>query len=517
MRWLSRRWLYNIPRSLRTEGMRPLGRLALADHARQAVQRIRMALATATDAEARETSGNRAGIAFKATTPRVYVVAAISGGSGSGMSLDVGYAVRAALDKMNAESAEIIGVFLHATGGDSRHCDLAKVNTYAWLTEYNHFHRPGGAFPGDESCGLPPMPAGHRAFTSAYLVDLGVDAEEGAPQQAAQAVAEYVYLDALTSAQTFFGACRQGDDSPKAAAALRTFSLQKIPAASDDAIDRAAAALSREVVLRWTGAESVLAGPTPTAPLGLPPRDTDQIVQGAATLVGQLQLKLEGLASNARSFVEAQFGGDQQEFLVNLFAAVAADGKALSPLDALRAIDHLFAAPHDGEQGAFVLGRPLDAIVSPLSMKLAGDLSQWVLRKLDDRQERLAGAQRAAGWLVDHLKRLEADAFRLAEGLARQAATFVDEVRRDAHAASAATQSRGIGVLPHAHRPASRRGVDADRTTIVVRAQIDCGHGSGVWPAPQTLGRQSARRCGTSLFARDAAFRGARPPPAGAG
>ena len=26
--WLSRRWLYNIPKSLRTEGLAPLGRLA---------------------------------------------------------------------------------------------------------------------------------------------------------------------------------------------------------------------------------------------------------------------------------------------------------------------------------------------------------------------------------------------------------------------------------------------------------------------------------------------------------
>src|SRR5262249_53481293 len=32
-RWLPRRWLYGIPRSLRTEGLRPLGRLAIVDHA----------------------------------------------------------------------------------------------------------------------------------------------------------------------------------------------------------------------------------------------------------------------------------------------------------------------------------------------------------------------------------------------------------------------------------------------------------------------------------------------------
>ena len=73
--------------------------------------------------------------------------------------------------------------------------------------------------------------------------------------------------------------------------------------------------------------------------------DTNQIVQGAATLVGQLQLKLEGLASNARSLVEAQFGGDQQAFLVDLFSTATPDGKSTAALDMIRAIDRLFVAP----------------------------------------------------------------------------------------------------------------------------------------------------------------------------
>ncbi|HYO25170.1 MAG TPA: tubulin-like doman-containing protein, partial [Lacipirellulaceae bacterium] len=193
MRWLSRRWLYNIPRSLRTDGVRPLGRLALADHARQAIQRIRMALASASSAESVETSRTRSGLDFEAAAPRVYIVASISGGAGSGMALDVAYAVRAALDKMGAPEAPIVGIFMHAAGGDPRRCDLARVNSFAWLTEYNHFHRPGGAFPGDESYGLPPMPPGRRALDSAYLVDLGLTADEGGPPQAAQSVAEYVY------------------------------------------------------------------------------------------------------------------------------------------------------------------------------------------------------------------------------------------------------------------------------------------------------------------------------------
>jgi hypothetical protein len=181
-----------------------------------------MTQATAT--EAVEASHDHTGLDFRGGAPRVYVIASISGGAGSGMSLDVGYAVRAALDKMGAGEAPIVGIFLHATGRDPRHCDLAKVNSYAWLTEYNHFHRAGGTFPGDESCGLPAMPAGRRAFDAAYLIDLEVESETGDATQAAAAVAEYVYLDALTPAQAFFDRCRS-EDEPARVWPLRTFAL----------------------------------------------------------------------------------------------------------------------------------------------------------------------------------------------------------------------------------------------------------------------------------------------------
>ena len=38
--WVSRRWLYNIPRSLETRGYRPLGRVALVDHAKRVIDLI---------------------------------------------------------------------------------------------------------------------------------------------------------------------------------------------------------------------------------------------------------------------------------------------------------------------------------------------------------------------------------------------------------------------------------------------------------------------------------------------
>jgi hypothetical protein len=265
MRWLSRRWLYNIPKSLRTEGLRPLGRLAFADHARQAIQRLRMSLAQAADAESVRASSEQAGISFQAGAARVYLVASVSGGSGSGMSQDVGAAVRTLLDKAGMEKAEIIGVFLHCTGHDPRHCDLARVNAYAWLTEYNHFHRDGGQFCGDESCGLPPLAPGKRAFDSAYLIDLGSELDAAQLETATQSIAEYVYLDALTPAHAFFATCRaESNPAHNGAAPLRTFTLQKIAAVADASVENAAAVLAREVALRWVGAADERDGPAST-------------------------------------------------------------------------------------------------------------------------------------------------------------------------------------------------------------------------------------------------------------
>src|SRR5207248_9856529 len=51
LRWLDRRWMYGIPRSQTTEGLRPLGRLALVDNASDVLERIRTELQLLVDRE----------------------------------------------------------------------------------------------------------------------------------------------------------------------------------------------------------------------------------------------------------------------------------------------------------------------------------------------------------------------------------------------------------------------------------------------------------------------------------
>ena len=63
LQWLSRRWIYNIPRSLQTQGFRPLGRLAFVDHCQRVRERIVRAVKAACDPVGLAASAMAAGMA----------------------------------------------------------------------------------------------------------------------------------------------------------------------------------------------------------------------------------------------------------------------------------------------------------------------------------------------------------------------------------------------------------------------------------------------------------------------
>ena len=94
---ISRRWTYNVPRSLRTQGLRALGRLAFLDNVDRLLDGMRRAVINATDSESVAATAEQSGLSFSETDPRVFVVASIDGGTGGGMVLDAGYAVRQVL------------------------------------------------------------------------------------------------------------------------------------------------------------------------------------------------------------------------------------------------------------------------------------------------------------------------------------------------------------------------------------------------------------------------------------
>lgn len=170
--WLPREKLYSIPRSLQAGGSRALGRLAFCDNYLRFVTRFRRELQIASHPESVTQSADQTGLMVRDNVPQVYVFASGTGGAG-GMLIDLGYAVRRVLSRMNATDAPVTAFVYAASPNDPGSTDHEMANLYATLTELNHYADPDVSFvahyggpegPKVEGKGLP--------FTATYLLPM---------------------------------------------------------------------------------------------------------------------------------------------------------------------------------------------------------------------------------------------------------------------------------------------------------------------------------------------------------
>jgi hypothetical protein len=171
--WLPREKLYSIPRSLQAGGSRALGRLAFCDNYLRFVTRLRRELQIATHPESVTQSVDQTGLMPRDNAPQVLIFASGTGGAG-GMLVDLGYAVRRVLSRMNASTAPVTAFVYAAAPTDPGTSDHELANLYATLTELNHYADPDVSFvahyggqegPKVEGSGLP--------FTATYLLPMG--------------------------------------------------------------------------------------------------------------------------------------------------------------------------------------------------------------------------------------------------------------------------------------------------------------------------------------------------------
>ena len=210
--WINRHWICNIPSSLQTEGLRPLGRLAFVDHNETIFERLHQLFDKMTLAESLAQTAETVELdPGSLESPRVFIVTSISGGVGSGMVLDLTYAVRTVMLERGLDDNAVYGILTHATGRSTSDRDLTVVNTVSCLNEMHHYSRASG-FPGDDSCGLPSFDEEDGdTFSRTYVVDLGQNLAGNDFDSAADQVADYLYLCSVTPCVSFFDACREED------------------------------------------------------------------------------------------------------------------------------------------------------------------------------------------------------------------------------------------------------------------------------------------------------------------
>ncbi len=229
LRWLRRRWLWRIPRSHWTEGLRPLGRLALVDHGPELIRQIKAAISTMISDEAVAAFGQKLGQEVL-PAPQVILVASISGGTGGGMLLDAAYAVRKVLADLALADARLTGVLMHSTGRDPHGKLLARANACACLRELQTFGR-GVGYPGDDDFGLPAFAAEVPPFDTTRVVQLGEGLNPAEFEQAAANVGQFLDVATASAGSLFF----ESDEEPFGSeATVRTSGLCRIGTAPEE-------------------------------------------------------------------------------------------------------------------------------------------------------------------------------------------------------------------------------------------------------------------------------------------
>lgn len=247
-KWLSRRWIYNVPRSLQTEGLRPLGRLAFADH----FETIWSQLATTIEglqspeelAESCRTLEMNPG---DIQQPRIILLSTISGGLGSGMTLDLAYTLRLLLAEKGIKTDSLTAILMHAAYRRNRDPGLAAANAIAFLTELRHFNDHG--YKGDEGLGIPEF-ENQSPFDFTYFRDLGRDLNQSDFDERLGDVAEYVGLNAISNCGVFFDACRDKEKDLEHFA-LRSFGISVSGPGVHGLGEMAVNRLSRGLLSRW--------------------------------------------------------------------------------------------------------------------------------------------------------------------------------------------------------------------------------------------------------------------------
>ncbi|HMC88163.1 MAG TPA: tubulin-like doman-containing protein, partial [Gemmataceae bacterium] len=208
--WFPLLKLKGLPRDQQvTGGWRALGRVALALHYSTIAARLRAELEGCTEPQALATAIQKTGLGLRSNRPRVYIIAHLGGGTGSGMFLDVAYGVKHLLAHMGQPRAEIVGIFLLPPGGRSENT-TAAANAVAALTELNHFAQ-GGVFSANYLHHQESINERGPAFSRCFLLPIAADSGGAGPLQELTALAgDFLFRDLATALGRTSDECRAG-------------------------------------------------------------------------------------------------------------------------------------------------------------------------------------------------------------------------------------------------------------------------------------------------------------------
>jgi serine/threonine protein kinase len=257
--WLNPRMLYRIPRSQVTAGVRALGRLAFCDNYRVIRRRLRNELEACLDLEALTAAGRQTGLGLRTSRPRVYLVASLAGGTGSGMFLDLAYVTRALLRQMGHEQPDVVGLFLLPRVDRNRTRTLPLGNACAALRELSHFASPGTCFTARYQEREEPTRDGDPPFGRCFLLPLPEETDEQGLSEVTGLAGQFLARDLCSPLGRASDLARAGLSGPaweRRGLYYQTFGLFQVSWPQRTLFQEVGRQLCQRLVQRWMSKDS---------------------------------------------------------------------------------------------------------------------------------------------------------------------------------------------------------------------------------------------------------------------
>jgi serine/threonine protein kinase len=181
---LSRRWLFNIPRSGLTDGVRPIAMLAWLDNADSVYHALRDRL---EEIVSRRTSQSK--------PLRIYFVGSAHGATGSVLLVEAAFLVQQLLREAGL-TALAQAVVMVASHNDGVSTELATACGMSCMREIDHYYRTGGLHPGIP--GLANDPLSSPPWDQVYAVYGGQLDRPNDWHSAVAQMADFLGIDACT-------------------------------------------------------------------------------------------------------------------------------------------------------------------------------------------------------------------------------------------------------------------------------------------------------------------------------
>lgn len=243
--WLSRRWLYNIPRSLETRGFRALGRVALVDHGTRVRAHLDKRIAKLIGSGDSESSPR---------TIRAVILSGMAGGTSTGMVIDIAHTIRRLAQAQNAR-VDVHGFLLCTCIGQPNSPPLAVANSYAFLTELTHASEHGNE--GHErATGVQALfESTEPPFDAVYCIPARSRGATSTPENDLHAAVRYIAAESAPSVGATLRACRNLPTEREAASAgrfrLRTLGFESLKDENRRLLHRLASELGRAIKAHW--------------------------------------------------------------------------------------------------------------------------------------------------------------------------------------------------------------------------------------------------------------------------